>query len=175
MSSHGRPIGEMSYNPSLPSPSSRDRHLRPDMPQQDQEPTKITHHDEVLPSKDIQPDAIPANLRIRRVFRKVLTPLSCGYCKMKFTGQYQKGNLTRHVRTFHVTTTAYNCRTCPKTYLRDDARRKHEWKKHRAEDCRPEKRRQKKLGSEDAQISAADALNSARSPAGMLAARTETE
>jgi hypothetical protein len=81
--------------------------------------------------------------------KNVLAPLVCGHCKVEFNGEYQKGNLARHIRRFHSAFTLHRCRSCPKVYKRDDARRKHEWKKHDAEDCCPDKRRPEKRAGEN--------------------------
>ena len=75
--------------------------------------------------------------------------LNCTRCSREFRGEYRRGNLSRHVRALHATARlSYKCRFCANEYKRDDARRKHEWKKHAAEDCRPEKRRVEKVSSE---------------------------
>lgn len=83
-----------------------------------------------------------------------LPPLDCAYCGKRFRGQSQKGNLKRHIRSFHpnfapnvdigimdTRRMQFKCRHCVKEYGRTDARRKHEWKVHREENCRPKKRR----------------------------------
>lgn len=75
------------------------------------------------------------------------SPLPCGICKKEFNGPYQKGNLQRHFRQEHSLPEAmiiHRCRGCVRTYRRADARRKHEWKKHRILDAKPEKRRKEK-------------------------------
>ena len=77
-------------------------------------------------------------------------PLPCRICGKEFTGPYQNGNLRRHLRQIHPLALAMTepsditCRECKKVYRRGDARRKHEWKKHRIEDAKPEKRRKEK-------------------------------
>jgi hypothetical protein len=86
----------------------------------------------------------PQGSVIELVVESILAPLACIHCNIKFNGEYQKGNLKRHIKRFHGATVLYKCRTCSASYYRDDARRKHEWKKHKAEDCRPEKRRVEK-------------------------------
>jgi hypothetical protein len=58
--------------------------------------------------------------------------------------RYAKGNCARHFRTKHalmIFTPDTECRVCKMVYNRADARRKHEWKKHRLLDSRPNKRR----------------------------------
>jgi hypothetical protein len=79
-----------------------------------------------------------------------LLPLACVHCGKQFNGRYQRANRNRHVNSFHVDVDLAAvagiddgkcCRTCCQRFRRTDARRKHEWKKHRTEDCRPNKRR----------------------------------
>ncbi|KAF2189746.1 hypothetical protein K469DRAFT_683144 [Zopfia rhizophila CBS 207.26] len=74
-------------------------------------------------------------------------PLPCDLCDQVFTGLYRKGNMKRHKRLKHTTCTGPNpdlaCRECGQVYKRIDARKKHEWKKHRVLDTKPEKRRPK--------------------------------
>ncbi|KAF2691260.1 hypothetical protein K458DRAFT_382828 [Lentithecium fluviatile CBS 122367] len=82
----------------------------------------------------------PQNPALGSATKKVLPLLPCHLCEIKFTGEYQRGNLKRHMKRFHGVITFYKCRTCTKRYLRDDARKKHEWKKHNTKDCRPEYR-----------------------------------
>jgi hypothetical protein len=86
-----------------------------------------------------------------------LLPLACIYCGKQFHGRYQRANRNRHVNSFHVDVDLAAvagiddgkcCRTCCQRFRRTDARRKHEWKKHRTEDCRPNKRRIEKRGGE---------------------------
>ncbi|KAF1956118.1 hypothetical protein CC80DRAFT_492408 [Byssothecium circinans] len=75
--------------------------------------------------------------------------LPCGRCDAVFKGPYRKGNRNRHFKNTHIVASATDkadrtCRLCDIEYKRPDARRKHEWKKHKIEDCRPEKRRLEK-------------------------------
>lgn len=68
----------------------------------------------------------------------------CYYCSKSFTGKYGKGNCKRHVQQVHETVLdklMHMCKVCFKTYNRADALRKHQWKKHRDADARPNKRR----------------------------------
>ncbi|EAT85371.1 hypothetical protein SNOG_06720 [Parastagonospora nodorum SN15] len=70
----------------------------------------------------------------------------CNICGKEFTGhlsRYGKGNLARHVREKHLVQSVIGkvCRICKNVYNRADATRKHEWKKHRLQDARPNKRR----------------------------------
>jgi hypothetical protein len=70
--------------------------------------------------------------------------MKCNVCEKEFTGRYGKGNLARHVRTEHplsISLHGQECRVCKQGYTRADARRKHEWKKHRMLDAKPSKRR----------------------------------
>ncbi|KAH7093613.1 hypothetical protein FB567DRAFT_544949 [Paraphoma chrysanthemicola] len=69
---------------------------------------------------------------------------TCLTCGDHFTGKYAKGNFARHCREKHgeiQTLHGKVCRVCEKTYNRADAKRKHEWKKHKLLDSRPAKRR----------------------------------
>jgi hypothetical protein len=63
-------------------------------------------------------------------------------CKAKFTGDYQKGNLKRHVKSCHSELLAPNgeiqrdlsklkCSRCSFVFKRSDARKKHEYRAHR--------------------------------------------
>lgn len=66
----------------------------------------------------------------------------CGHCSAEFCGRYQRGNWARHVRQNHPETGAQVntdcvCRVCKQQFRRQDARRKHEWKKHGMEDTKP--------------------------------------
>ncbi|KAF1911769.1 hypothetical protein BDU57DRAFT_551821 [Ampelomyces quisqualis] len=71
---------------------------------------------------------------------------SCKLCGLLFTGRYGKGNLARHIREKHGLVNSMIgkvCRVCKTVYNRADAKRKHEWKKHRLQDVKPNKRRKK--------------------------------
>lgn len=90
----------------------------------------------------------------------------CQICTKEFTGRsvilvqlfhpfnyliavsrYGKGNLSRHIREKHDLVqplTGKVCRVCDQVYNRADAKRKHEWKKHRLPDARPNKRRKER-------------------------------
>ncbi|KAH7414271.1 hypothetical protein DE146DRAFT_29044 [Phaeosphaeria sp. MPI-PUGE-AT-0046c] len=71
----------------------------------------------------------------------------CHICDKEFTGRYGRGNLSRHVREKHDLVqpmTGKVCRVCDQVYNRADAKRKHEWKKHRLPDARPNKRRKER-------------------------------
>ncbi|KAF1840992.1 uncharacterized protein K460DRAFT_196161 [Cucurbitaria berberidis CBS 394.84] len=57
--------------------------------------------------------------------------------------RYRQGNLRRHVRETHSllkSAVGKACRVCKQVYNRTDAKRKHEWKKHRLPDAKPNKR-----------------------------------
>jgi hypothetical protein len=59
------------------------------------------------------------------------------------TTRYRFGNLRRHVLAFHspaALAVTIACRVCERVYKRVDAKRKHEWKKHRILDSKPKKR-----------------------------------
>jgi hypothetical protein len=74
-------------------------------------------------------------------------PIRCGKCDQVFIGHYQEGNRKRHHKQKHsAVPRTFDCRysTCSKPFKREDARRKHEWKKHRM-GSKPEKRRVKDL------------------------------
>jgi hypothetical protein len=87
----------------------------------------------------------PRPLTMDHASEEAFLPLECNECKATFNGKYQKGNLRQHVRRSHPNlTTSYPCRFCRRVYYRADAKRKHEWKKHKIEDCRPRKRRVEK-------------------------------
>ncbi|KAH7388738.1 hypothetical protein BKA66DRAFT_460639 [Pyrenochaeta sp. MPI-SDFR-AT-0127] len=68
----------------------------------------------------------------------------CETCGTKTTGVYCKTNMNRHIRLKHPLSGSIMltpCRACSATFRRSDAARKHEWKKHRILDARPNKRR----------------------------------
>ncbi|KAF2820445.1 hypothetical protein CC86DRAFT_412313 [Ophiobolus disseminans] len=71
----------------------------------------------------------------------------CDHCGAQFTGRYGQGNCSRHVRQQHSQKSAQLasacvCRACQKPFARQDARRKHEWKKHRLPGTKPRSRRE---------------------------------
>ncbi|EAT81162.1 hypothetical protein HBI56_105110 [Parastagonospora nodorum] len=71
----------------------------------------------------------------------------CEICGAKFTGRYARGNCSRHVRLLHSEKPAQLgsdlvCRVCHKRFKRQDARRKHEWRKHEIGETKPIPRRQ---------------------------------
>jgi hypothetical protein len=75
-------------------------------------------------------------------------PSACQYCGKVFTGKFGPGNCKRHVQQSHETTVdraIHLCKLCRKEYRREDALRKHQWKKHRLEDAKPRKRRERGL------------------------------
>jgi hypothetical protein len=76
--------------------------------------------------------------------QRMFPTTECNVCKKEYTGKYGRGNLARHVRTEHSLFSSIldqECRVCKQAYARADARRKHEWKKHRLPDAKPNKRR----------------------------------
>lgn len=94
--------------------------------------------DLVLPS-------LPApNTALETGLPQVYPTVLCEHCGIEFKGKYGNGNLKRHLRERHSllgTMKSKACRCCGQTYNRSDARRRHEWKKHRLSDARPNKRR----------------------------------
>lgn len=75
-------------------------------------------------------------------------PAVCPQCGRVFTGKFGPGNCKRHVQQIHASIldrAIHKCKECVKTYNRADALRKHQWKKHRLEDARPNKRRDRVL------------------------------
>jgi hypothetical protein len=75
-------------------------------------------------------------------------PSVCQYCEKVFTGKFGPGNCKRHVQQTHETIVdraIHLCKLCRKEYRRADALRKHQWKKHRLEDAKPRKRRERGL------------------------------
>jgi hypothetical protein len=76
--------------------------------------------------------------------QRMFPTTKCNVCEKEYTGKYGKGNLARHVRTEHSLFSSIldqECQVCKQAYARADARRKHEWKKHRLPDAKPNKRR----------------------------------
>lgn len=66
----------------------------------------------------------------------------CGQCGTRFTGKYRKGNLRRHManscpNSADDSKKDKRCRECKTSFQRGDAKRKHEWRKHRIWDARP--------------------------------------
>lgn len=61
--------------------------------------------------------------------------IQCLHCEQTFTGAWNIGNRERHVRLKHRNPEESNqdlaCQWCGKNYRRKDAKKKHEWKKHR--------------------------------------------
>ncbi len=75
-------------------------------------------------------------------------PAICQQCGKVFTGKFGPGNRKRHVQHTHASIferAIHACKVCMKTYNRADALRKHQWKKHRMEEVRPIKRRDKSM------------------------------
>ncbi|KAL5117281.1 hypothetical protein ACEQ8H_004840 [Pleosporales sp. CAS-2024a] len=71
---------------------------------------------------------------------------TCEQCGTKFTGRYARGNCSRHVRQLHSAKPSRPnsdliCRLCGKEFKRQDAKRKHEWRKHHCVDTKPIPRR----------------------------------
>jgi hypothetical protein len=73
--------------------------------------------------------------------------ITCDVCGAQFTGRYGRGNCSRHMRQTHSRRSAQQssdcvCRVCKRSFARQDARRKHEWRKHGLQDTKPCPRRQ---------------------------------
>lgn len=118
----------------------------------------------------VQPTFEPEVVRIRASQSSVRATQfpreKCHICAKEFTGRsvtstqfypffnhltvfsrYGRGNLSRHIREKHDLVqplTGKVCRVCDQVYNRADAKRKHEWKKHRLPDARPNKRRRER-------------------------------
>ncbi|KAH7086368.1 hypothetical protein FB567DRAFT_69267 [Paraphoma chrysanthemicola] len=114
-----------------------------------QETTKATSTPTSLAPPTVCSEAIGSRRsRSRRMSVKSQDDVTtCDYCGATFTGRYGRGNCSRHIRQQHsgrVTQldSGCLCRVCKKQFNRQDARRKHEWKKHRLHDTRPLPRRQ---------------------------------
>lgn len=58
--------------------------------------------------------------------------LYCSCCDRTYTGKYRRGNLSRHMRWQHGTngTHEYPCGACDRVFQRQDARLKHQRKRH---------------------------------------------
>ncbi|KAF2632220.1 hypothetical protein BU25DRAFT_445323 [Macroventuria anomochaeta] len=103
--------------------------------------TRICHRSDYAPPAYTSITAYPSQY----------PPATCQHCGKSYTGKFAKGNLKRHVQQIHqsfMDRAIHLCRICMKTYNRADALRKHQWKKHRQEDARPNKRRKQKAGLE---------------------------
>ena len=90
------------------------------------------------------PDLQPPTLNPQQQY----PPAVCQQCGKIFTGKYGPGNCKRHVQQTHgsmLDRAIHMCKVCMKMYNRADALRKHQWKKHRLEEARPNKRRDRGL------------------------------
>lgn len=77
--------------------------------------------------------------------RGAIQSLPCDHSDMVSTGKFQ---LPRHVKRLRPESpgpSQRTCRFCPKVFKRVDAKRKHEWEKHYALDCKPEKRKVERM------------------------------
>lgn len=104
--------------------------------------------DEAPPAySPVVPDPLPVTIQpITTNTQQRYPPSVCQQCGKVFTGKYGPGNCKRHVQQVHASIfdkAIHMCKVCMKTYNRADALRKHQWKKHRIEDSRPNKRREK--------------------------------
>lgn len=101
-----------------------------------------THHIDDQTNAELSRGLRPHSIVAKSVGK--LLPLSCFQCSREFKGKYQRGNRMRHMRNMHDPIAhddvSRECRYCDKTFKRADAKKKHEWEKHGAPDCRPEKR-----------------------------------
>ena len=63
---------------------------------------------------------------------KIYRPVKCLHCDKKYTGQFAKGNMRRHLihKHGHGRGKSYRCRMCNKPYRRSDARGTHERQMH---------------------------------------------
>ncbi|KAJ4985706.1 hypothetical protein SVAN01_08793 [Stagonosporopsis vannaccii] len=81
----------------------------------------------------MQRDLTPTPSEVSVTPSAVQATLSCIYedCLIKFTGQYRRGNLHRHIRISH-NKVRYPCGVsgCEKIFNRQDARLNHHRKKH---------------------------------------------
>ena len=74
---------------------------------------------------------------------KPANALRCDYCQKTFIGYYQRGNLRRHFKSCHsnaAITADRICRVCENPFKRSDARKKHEWRKHKLLSAEPTKK-----------------------------------
>ncbi|KAH7357544.1 hypothetical protein BKA66DRAFT_473124 [Pyrenochaeta sp. MPI-SDFR-AT-0127] len=85
------------------------------------------------PQLPLPPKTTPADVTI------------CETCGTEFTGVYRRGNCRRHVKQYHsklrAGQTLYSCRLCKAEFRRHDAKRKHEWRRHRIPDAKPSLRK----------------------------------
>jgi len=106
------------------------------------------YFDESLPisTEDLNPPLFTEEIRVPMdwVPAPQTSPLRCSICTKEFYGCYQKDNLKRHLREKHslsVDDADKTCRCCERVYMRADAHKKYEWKIHRLETPKPQKRR----------------------------------
>ncbi|KAK3203989.1 hypothetical protein GRF29_106g1270860 [Pseudopithomyces chartarum] len=75
------------------------------------------------------------------VFETPPSPLPFDHCGQTFTGKYQRGNLRRHTKNCHpesdIFTTDKTNRVSRQDLKRSDARKNHEWRKHRVPSAKP--------------------------------------
>jgi ankyrin repeat protein len=88
----------------------------------------------------------------------------CDHCGAKFTGRYQRSSYARHVRQQHsekeVQISANCvCRICAQQFKRQDARRRHEWDKHKLPDTKPLLRRPSKAVTANKVVSGVNEVN----------------
>lgn len=107
---------------------------------------RVDRKKELSPKASDKPNKSRKTKRVSFKNRDLSSPIQCDSCDAVFIGQYQRSNLARHHKTKHSESEArFKCQRlfCPAVYKRADALRKHEWKKHRMEGSRPEKRKER--------------------------------
>ncbi|KAG9197471.1 hypothetical protein G6514_001539 [Epicoccum nigrum] len=107
----------------------------PSIPSQEFDEAENSSQDHFLGSTSSE-DQSPSALGYLHVFqsRKVPArekryyPVKCSHCERRYTGQFAKGNMRRHVihKHGHGRGKLYRCRVCDKPYRRSDARGTHE-------------------------------------------------
>jgi hypothetical protein len=107
----------------------------PSIPSQRIDEAENSSRDHVLASASSE-DQSPSALGYLHVFQsrtvpareKRYYPVKCSHCERRYTGQFAKGNMRRHVihKHGHGRGKLYRCRVCDKPYRRSDARGTHE-------------------------------------------------
>lgn len=147
---HWSSYGSSSMHASSPSPLQRGSHQA--MPQQNmQTPVALVYASDTS-QNGVEPTLIAPAMHglvaavvdlgyvsppTRTSAQPPLAPsaIQCLHCEQTFTGAWNIGNRERHVRLKHRNPEESNqdltCQSCGKNYRRKDAKKKHEWKKHR--------------------------------------------
>jgi hypothetical protein len=113
----------------------------PSMPDQriDEAESSLQGHAQAIPSSEGQSSGALDYLHVfqsrkHRAPRlgKLYCPVKCLHCDRKYTGQFAKGNMRRHMihEHGHGRGRSYRCRMCNKSYRRSDARGAHERQMH---------------------------------------------